>query len=633
MKKTLLFLLIPCIIGCARQEKASRTVKQYTIEQFYKTVNIGGGSFSFDEKKLLITSNQTGIYNAFCIPVDSGAITPLTKSAKESNFAVSWFPSDNRFMFTADQGGNEINHLFVSDTSGKAIDITPWEKAKSSFFGWSRDKKSMFIVCNKRDPKFFDMYEMDPVGFKATLFYQNKAGLDPSLLSDNKQFLVLNKSITTNNNELYLCDLKSNKNKLITEHSGDASFSPQFFSLDNQNLYYTSNEGSEFSYLMKYNLSSGKKDKVWETNWDIWYAYDSWYGKYRVIGINQDAKTVVKVFDTKTNQEIKLPTFEGSSINSVEISESEKWMRLTVGSSKFPSDIYTYNFETGKLKRLTNSINPEIDATDLVSGDVIRYKSFDGLEIPGILYMPYQATAGSKVPALVWVHGGPGGQSRLSYFSLIQYLVNHGYAIFTVNNRGSSGYGKTFFAMDDRKHGDVDLKDCVWGKKFLAQNPLIDSTKIGIIGGSYGGYMTMAALAFQPDEFALGVDLFGVTNWLRTLRSIPSFWESGKKALYAEMGDPNTADSVMLYNYSPLFHAKNIRKPFMVLQGKNDPRVLQAESDEIVAAAKQNGIKVEYVLFEDEGHGFVKNENEIRGYRQILQFLDENLKGKAANNK
>lgn len=633
MKNTLILFLILCIIGCARQEKTPRVVKQYSIEQFYKTVSIGGGNFSSDEKNLLVTSNQTGIYNAYSVPVDSGTIIPLTKSQKESNFAISWFPTDNRFLYTADQGGNEINHLFVSDTSGKTMDITPWEKAKSSFFGWSRDKKSMFISCNKRDAKFFDMYELDLSGFKAKLIYENKDGIDASLLSDNKQFLVLNKSITTNNNELYLYDLKSNKKKLITEHTGDVSFSPQFFSLDNKELFYTSNEGSEYSYLMKYNLESGKKDKVWETNWDIWYAYDSWNGKYRVIGINQDAQTVVKVFDTKTNTEIKLPSFENSSINSVEISESEKWMRLTVGSSKYPTDIYTYNFETGKLKRLTNSINPEIDPADLVSGEVIRFKSFDGLDIPAILYLPYQASKNAKVPALVEVHGGPGGQSRLSYFSLIQYLVNHGYAILAVNNRGSSGYGKTFFAMDDRKHGDVDLKDCVWGKKYLAQNPVIDSSKIGIIGGSYGGYMTMAALAFQPDEFAVGVDLFGVTNWLRTLRSVPPFWESFKKALYTEMGDPNTADSVMLYNYSPLFHAKNIRKPFMVLQGKNDPRVLQAESDEIVAAAKKNGVKVEYVLFEDEGHGFVKNENEIKGYRQILQFLDENLKAIPASKK
>jgi dipeptidyl aminopeptidase/acylaminoacyl peptidase len=424
MKNLYLFFLCLFLIACASQDKARRIVKQYTIEQFYKTVNIGGGSFSFDEKNLLISSNQTGIYNVFSMPVDSGKINPLTKSQKESNFAISWFPTDNRFLYTADQGGNEINHIYVSDTSGKSIDITPWEKVKSSFFGWSHDKKSMFIISNKRDSRFFDLYEMTISGFKPKLIYENKEGMDAAALSDNKQFLMLNKSITTNNNELYLCDLKSNTKKLITEHSGDVSYSAQFFSLDNKEFYYTSNEGSEFNYLMKYSLESGKKEKVWETNWDIWYAYDSWNGKYRIIGINQDAQTVVKIFDKKTNQEIKLPSFGSSSINAVEISESEKWMRLTVGSSKYPSDIYTYNFESGKLKRLTSSINPEIDPADLVSGEVLRFKSFDGLEIPGILYLPYQATKKSKVPALVWVHGGPGGQTRLSYFALIQYLVN-----------------------------------------------------------------------------------------------------------------------------------------------------------------------------------------------------------------
>src|SRR5690606_36273161 len=226
------------------------------------------------------------------------------------------------------------------------------------------------------------------------------------------------------------------------------------------------------------------------------------------------------------------------------------------------------------LKKITETLNPEINEEHLVQGKVIRYKSFDGLEIPSIYYEPKTATAGNKVPALVWVHGGPGGQSRVGYFSLIQYLVNHGYAVLAVNNRGSDGYGKTFFTMDDQKHGDVDLKDCIEAKKFLISTGVIDENKIGIIGGSYGGYMTMAALSFAPEEFAVGVNIFGVTNWLRTLKSIPPYWESFKKALYKEMGDPYTADSVRLYNISPVFHASNVTKPLMVLQGANDVRVL-----------------------------------------------------------
>jgi dipeptidyl aminopeptidase/acylaminoacyl peptidase len=209
---------------------------------------------------------------------------------------------------------------------------------------------------------------------------------------------------------------------------------------------------------------------------------------------------------------------------------------------------------------------------------------------------------------------------------LVQYLVNHGYAVLAVNNRGSSGYGQKFYKMDDRNHGEKDLQDCVWGKKYLQSLAYIDSEKIGIIGGSYGGYMTMAGMTFTPDEFKVGVDIFGVTNWLRTLKSIPPYWESFRSALYSEMGDPFTADSVRLSKISPLFHTEKVKNPIMVLQGANDPRVLQVESDEIVAKVKNNKVPVEYIVFPDEGHGFVKKENEIKGYGAVLKFLDKYLK-------
>lgn len=180
--------------------------------------------------------------------------------------------------------------------------------------------------------------------------------------------------------------------------------------------------------------------------------------------------------------------------------------------------------------------------------------------------------------------------------------------------------------MDDLNHGDKDLKDCVEGKNWLASQTEIDAEKIGIIGGSYGGYMTMAALTYTPEEFAVGVNLFGVTNWIRTLRSIPPWWESFKDALYKELGDPNSADSVRLKKISPLFHTDKVTKPLIVLQGSQDPRVLQVESDEIVAGVRKNGVPVEYVLFEDEGHGFVKKENQIKAYSKVLEFLDVYLK-------
>jgi dipeptidyl aminopeptidase/acylaminoacyl peptidase len=246
------------------------------------------------------------------------------------------------------------------------------------------------------------------------------------------------------------------------------------------------------------------------------------------------------------------------------------------------------------------------------------------LEIPAIYYKPV-VNAGEKVPALVYVHGGPGGQSRLQYNPLFQYLANQGYAIVAVNNRGSSGYGKSFFRAADLKHGEVDLEDCIHAKTFLREQEYIDEERIGIMGGSYGGFMVLAALAFRPEEFKVGVDIFGVSNWERTLKSIPSWWENIREALYKKMGNPYTQLDYVR-SISPLFHAEKINKPLIVLQGANDPRVLKVESDEIVAALKENNVPVEYVVFSDEGHGFMKKENKIIGYKTILRFLDDHLK-------
>ena len=632
MKQIILLFFLAGLISCQQQPEKTLPSKQYTIEQFYQNINISGGSFSPDESKLLINSNETGIYNVFEIDIATGEKKQLTFSTKDSYFGQGYFPNDERFIFSYDDGGNENYKVNLMTTEGQTKDLTPGDSVRNGFYGWTRDQEAMYMASNKRDPRYMDVYKMTIASMDEEMpikemIYQNNDGMDVGAISSNEKYYALTQALTSADGKMYLYNSETGEKLDISEHEGDATYSPQFFSLDNQFLYYTTDEGSDFVYLAKRDLESGEVSKVFETNWDVWYAYDSWNEKYRVIGINQDAKTVVKILDQATGTEVSLPEIEGGSIASVSISKSETKARLTVSTSASPSNIYVYDFDTQELKKLTNTLNEEIIQEDLVEGQVVRYKSFDGLEIPAIYYQPHQANAANKVPALVWVHGGPGGQSRLSYFALIQYLVNHGYAILAVNNRGSGGYGKEFNHLDDQNHGDKDLKDCVAGKDFLASTGVIDMEKVGIIGGSYGGYMTMAALTFEPEAFEVGVNIFGVTNWLRTLKSIPPYWESFRKALYDEMGDPTTADSVRLYEISPLFHTENVTKPLMVLQGANDVRVLQVESDEIVEGVKSNGVPVEYVVFDDEGHGFRKKENEIKGYGQIKEFLDQYLKG------
>lgn len=618
-----LLLTVSALFGLLAYTHAQKPVKQYTIEQFYKTVAFGGGDFNKEENKILVHDNSTGIFNVYEIDLATKEKKQLTSSVKESYFAIDYIPGTSNFMYSADKGGNENSHIYLQKADGTVTDLTPGEKEKSSFFGWNRPKTALYYTSNIRDPKFFDVYKMSTSDWKPSLLYQNEKGLDVNSISPDENWFLLTKSITTDKNEMYLLNRKTNELKKLSGET-EATYSPQGFELDNSAFYYTTNDGSEFSYVVKYDIASGKQQKIFTDKWDVSYMYTSENGKYRVIGVNADGRNKVLLFDHKTGKPLSLPKLMDGYVQGVNISPTEKNMIVNVISDRSPVNLYSFNFATQKFDKLTSSLNPEIDPTDLVDAEVVRFKSFDGLQIPAIFYKPKNAATGSKVPALVWVHGGPGGQSVAGYSQSIQYFVNHGYAILAVNNRGSSGYGKSFYKMDNRNHGDKDLKDCVWGKKWLAQQSYIDPAKIGIYGGSYGGFMSLAGIIQYPNEFKVGVDLFGVTNWLRTLQSIPAYWESFRKALYDEMGDPAT-DSVRLRSISPLFNTDKIKTPLLVLQGSNDPRVLQVESDEIVAGAKKNGTPVEYVLFPDEGHGFRKKENQMKAAKVTLEFLDKHL--------
>jgi len=573
----------------------------------------------------LVSSDESGIFNVYEIDIQSGEKKQKTFSEKESFFAIDYLPSSNDILFSADKGGDELNHIYLMKEDGTISDLTPGKNEKARFSGWSKDKKYMYYSSNKRDPKYFDFYKMNIATWESEILYQNDKGLNISSMSEDEVWFAFSQPITTSENKLFLSNRIDNSKIEISKNPG--SYSSSGFSKDNQYFFFITDVGQEFSYLARYEINTGLQEILFQTDWDVMYSYLSENEKYRVVAINEDGRNKLYVKDLPNDKDVYFPDIPDGDIKGVTFSESESKIRLTIGTSKSPNNLYVYNLISKDLKKLTETLSPSLNADDLVAAQVIRYPSYDGLQIPAIYYKPLAATKKNKVPALVWVHGGPGGQSRTGYSALIQYLVNHGYAILAVNNRGSSGYGKTFYKMDDLNHGEKDLKDCIWGKKWLSNQDYIDKEKIGIIGGSYGGYMTMAAMTFTPDEFKVGVNIFGVTNWIRTLKSIPPYWESFRNALYKEMGDPNTADSVRLYNISPVFHAHKVKNPVMVLQGANDPRVLKIESDEIVEGIKANGVPVEYVVFDDEGHGFRKKENEIEGYGKILTFLETYLKG------
>ncbi|HJR63108.1 MAG TPA: alpha/beta fold hydrolase [Gemmatimonadaceae bacterium] len=623
--------LAACVIGGDATKESSGTVErtftptQYTVEDLYKNVEFGGASWSPDRQKILVSSNLSGIYNAYAIPAAGGEPQPLTKSTTNSVFALSYFPTDERILYSSDEGGNELTHIYVRNVDGSVLDLTPGAKLKASFRGWAHNDSSFFVATNERDPRYFDLYEISLDGYRRTLLFRNNEGFEVGPVSRDKRYIALVKPRTTSDADIYLHDRQTATTKNITEHTGVVNNSPETFTPDGTKLLFVSDSGREFASLRSYDLASGAKAPVYEQNWDVIGASYSKGGKYLTVYVNEDSRFMARVLDASTLTPVQMEGMPNGVVRGMSISRNDSAFAFYSTDGSVPDDLYAGAFGSPP-RRLTNALNPAIRREDLVVPAVTRFKAPDGVDIPGVLYKPHQASPDAKAPAMVMVHGGPGGQAQVDYRALTQALANRGYVVFDINNRGSSGYGKTFYAMDDKKHGEADLADVVASKRMLIETGYVDSTRIGIIGGSYGGYMVLAALTLEPDAFKVGVDLFGISNWLRTLTSIPPWWASFREALYAELGDPKV-DSARLHRISPLFNAEKIKAPLMVLQGANDPRVLKVESDEIVAAAKKNGVPVEYIVFEDEGHGFVKKENEIRGYNAVLTFLDQHLKG------
>ncbi|MBW3565409.1 MAG: S9 family peptidase [Acidobacteria bacterium] len=602
---------------------------RYTAEQFFATTSYAmaasdGIAFSRDGENILISNDASGVFNAYLLPVDGGEPVPLTRSDDDATFGASFFPADDRVLFTADQGGNELHHVYVREADGSVRDLTPGERLKASFLGWSADGRTFWVSTNERNPQMFDVYAYDADDYERRMIFENEGYSIGDISSDGQQ-IALVKRHSSADSDIYLARTgDESEPRLITEHDGNVAYSVHGFTPDGRSLIYATNETSEFSEAWAYDLATGEKRRAIAADWDVMYVLRSSSGRYRVHALNEDASTRLTIIDTTTGRPVQLRGVPEGNLGTVRFNRDESAIAFTVASDTSPSDIFVADLASGAARRLTNALNPAIDEDQLVEATVARFRSYDGLEIPGILYRPRKASAANPVPGIVLVHGGPGGQSRRGYSPMIQHLVNNGYAVYAINNRGSSGYGKTFYHLDDRRHGDVDLKDVVASRDWLASKDWI-SDRIAVMGGSYGGYMTAAALAFHPEVFDAGVNIFGVTNWVRTLESIPAWWGANRDALFDEMGDP-AVDAERHRTISPLFHATRIRRPMLVVQGANDPRVLQVESDEIVAAVRANDVPVEYVLFPDEGHGFQKKQNRIEASEAYLRFLDQHLR-------
>jgi protease II len=601
-------------------------IRQYTVEQFLDCFSLRGCSISHDAQSLLLTSNQSGIFNAWVIDLNGGAFRQVTKSFHENTHTISFFPNDNRILLTRDRAGDENHHIFVLEMDGREFDLTPGEGVRAQFLCWSHDGKSFYLETNERDPSAYDVYRINVESYERTLLFHNRVDLEFGAISNDERHAAFVKLNSLSDSDVYLYTFQTKEMRHLTPHVGDAYYGCPCFDAQVQSLYFLSDEDSEYSQVVRCDLSNNRIERLERYPSNIWYMYFSHSAKYLVLGVRDDACHKIRVYEQSTGAEVILPAILQGHIAGTNISRTERYLAVYDDNDASGKTLFIHDLLSNRTRKLISNLSPRINSRDLVESKSIRYSSFDGVEIQALLWKPSHSHGGKKFPALIWVHGGPGGQTTKGYDALIQALANHGYVVLGVNYRGSSGFGKTFLNADDGKAGREPLWDCIEAKKYLASLDYVDPSSIGIMGISYGGYMVLAALAFHPDEFAVGVDMFGVSNWVRALASTPLHLGAYQYGILCRKVRGPGNGSEWYEAISPSFHARQIKQPLLVLQGANDPRVPRIESDDIVAAIRENGGIVEYILFDDEGHGFTKKVNAARAHNAILNFLDRYLK-------
>ncbi len=607
----------------------AETASDLPLEEFFKTYRVGSLSFSPNESEFVFVSDKSGKFQPYIMPVRGGEWRQLLET-EDVIFAVSWCPTNSDLIFfMMDKGGDENFHLYkTTPKGGTHEDLTPWEGKRANLVGWSKNGRYLYYNCNKRDDRFMDTYRLDVTTMQAELVFENNTTFGVDAISPDDKTFILNEFLNVTSSNLYTYDVATKETKPFTSQAdGEANYGFADFSPDGKTFYILTDKGSEFTKLVSYSPESGEWKTELETSWDVENASFSFKNSYFMVAVNEGGRTKFSIKDVKSGKSLELPPLPDAEIIPVGFSRSERYLRVFVNADNIPGDQYLVDMKSNELVKLTNLFdNSKLAPNMLVESELIHYKSFDGKEIPCWLYKPKNMPQAKSYPVVLDIHGGPMAQQKPFYNPWTQFLVSRGYIVAAPNVRGSTGYGKSYYLADDQKWGEEPLQDVVSLKRYLGGIENADTSRTVIWGGSYGGYMVLAGLTFTPQEFALGLDWVGPSSLFTLMRSIPPYWEPYKAYFHREVGNPdNPADSSRMYRQSPVYFADRIQRPLFIVQGRNDPRVKVAESDQIVDAARKNGKQVEYMIFEDEGHGLRKRENKLKAYSAMYDFMELHL--------
>jgi dipeptidyl aminopeptidase/acylaminoacyl peptidase len=623
-----------CVIVCALVVSAMCAPAQesgkksddlaISVARMARVGRASSATFSPDGKRVAFVSDLNGIPQIWIVPSEGGYPQLVTIGNDPVN-TVRWSPADsNALAFSLAPGGGMNTQIYVVHPDGTGLRrLTPGGKDNNSLAGWTHDGRSLMMGSNMRDAAAIDPYLVDPVSGKTDLLEQGQGINSLEDVSRDGKYALISRLISRGNNDVYLLDLQTRKEVLLTPHEGPGQFSGEI-APDGRTVYLESNKDRDLSAFARVRLGENNKPGPIEVVAERKDAELDGFllneqGTLAALVWNVGGKNELAMAELPSGKVTRGPELPAELVGGLTFSRDGKQMAITITGARYPADIWIMDVATNKLRQVTFSPHAGVELAQLVRPELIKFKAHDALELSGWLYRP--SGQHGPGPYVVSFHGGPEGQERPAFRSDYQALVSQGIGVFAPNVRGSSGFGKRFVNLDNgelRVNGVKDIKACV---DYLTANGIADPRRIGITGGSYGGYMTMAGVTEFPDLFAAGVDLFGIVNFATFFQHTEP-WMAAISTV--EYGDPVT-QADMLKSLSPIYKLDRIKAAMMVQHGANDTNVPVIEAEQIVKNLKDRGVPVEYILFPDEGHGFRKTPNRIKSTVSMVEFFAKYL--------
>ncbi|MCB1161453.1 MAG: S9 family peptidase [Candidatus Latescibacteria bacterium] len=622
----LIALALPAMVGCATKHEEQAPL--IAMQDFFRNPEQTSFQLSPDGRYFSWLQPWEGRLNVHVRAVDSDQVTRVTSSTARDIFGYGW-ANPNRLVYVQDSGGDENYHAYAVDLDGgNFLDLTPFESVQTRFVdALEDDDDHMLLAINDRDPRIHDVYKVD-VNTGALERVAENPGNITGWQTDNAGHVRVATTTDGVNSSLLYRETESEPFKTVLTTNFKESLQPLSFTFDDSLLYVASNIGRDKTAIFTYDPRTATQlDLIYEhPEVDVENLMRSRHRKV-ITGVAYFTdKRGYKFFDEDRRQlqetlESQLP---GVEVAVASMSRDERRVLVRTFSDKTRGAYYYLDRDGGKLEKLVE-VSPWLDAAAMADMKPVQYTSRDGLTIHGYLTLPRGIEA-KNLPVVVNPHGGPWARDYWGFNPEVQFLANRGYAVLQMNFRGSTGYGKEFWTKSFRQWGLTMQDDVTDGVKWLINQGVADPDRIGIYGGSYGGYATLAGVTFTPDLYACGVDYVGVSNIFTWMKAFPPYWEPFIAMVKEMVGDPDT-DPDFIRSISPFFHVDQIQVPMLVAQGANDPRVNKAESDQIVEALRGRGIEVEYMVKDNEGHGFANEENRFDFYGAMEKFLGKHLGG------